>query len=501
MSTTPTADSFNPSVAQPPRRGVFTDYQSRARTCEQALASLDKRGALLANVRAAAFFGALVLVGLSAFNQLDARGYWGAAILAVVYAVAAAVHHRVLAEEERQRLLHRLLIRGLRRLSHGWLEFPEDGARYLDPAHLNSPDLDVFGHGSLFQLLDETATKEGEARLASWLLKGSPLQELLERQDAVRELAPKVDFRHGLLIEARKLSQGKADPARFIAWAEGPDVLGRIRWARPLAWILPLTTLGLFVLGRLDVVPRGWFLGGIVLQLLVALATRGPLGEMYSRIVSGEQGFVRFDGAFRLLERESFQAPRLLALQKGLEGQGRVSETLERFGRLFAFAELRQSGQVYAVVQLLTLWDVHWLFALESWRKAHGQKVRGWFDALSEVEALFSLAAFTHERPDFSFPELSVGTPHFVAQALGHPLLEAPVLNDVTMAQPGQAIILTGSNMSGKSTLLRAMGANALLAQAGAPVCAQSLKLSLLEVMTSMRVKDSLERGVSYFYA
>jgi hypothetical protein len=496
------ADAFSSDKVFEPRRGVFADYQVRAREAQQRLSSLDAKGAWLANARAVSFFGALVLVGLSAFNQLDGRGYLGSAVLGLVYAIAAAWHHRVLTEEDKLRLTLRLLTRGMARLTHRWLDFEEQGQGYLQPNHLYVPDLDVFGHGSLFQLLDETATQSGEARLASWLSSKTGAAALEERQQAVRELAPKVDFRQGLLIEARKLARGKADPRRFIAWAEGPDALKSIRWALPLAFILPATTLTLWILGRVDVVPSTWVWFGLLAQLLIAILVRKPLGEMYEQIIAGEQGFVRFDGAFRKLEQEPLQAPRLKALQQGLQSAGTVSSKLARFGRLFAFAELRQSGQVHAVVQLLTLWDIHWLFAIERWRKAHGTEVRGWFDGLAEVEALFSLATFTHERPDYVFARIQPGhATHFVARGLGHPLLETPVVNDVAFEHGGEAIILTGSNMSGKSTLLRAMGANTVLALAGAPVCAQSLELSELDVLTSMRVKDSLERGVSYFYA
>jgi DNA mismatch repair ATPase MutS len=173
---------------------------------------------------------------------------------------------------------------------------------------------------------------------------------------------------------------------------------------------------------------------------------------------------------------------------------------LRSFSRRFGFAELRQSTQIHPVVNLLTLWDVHWMFALEGWRRAYGSQVRKWFDALAELEALSSLAGFAHVRPDFCVPTVSEGRLALATQGLGHPLLEDPVPNGVSFAD-ANAFVITGSNMSGKSTLLRALGINAVLALAGARVCATSLSISPLRVLTGMRVKDSLERGVSYFYA
>ncbi len=178
-----------------------------------------------------------------------------------------------------------------------------------------------------------------------------------------------------------------------------------------------------------------------------------------------------------------------------------VSERFRRFGRLYGFAELRQSGQLHAVINLLLLWDVHWLFRLEAWRRVNGKQVRGWFSALAELEALSSLAGLAHDRPGFVFPTLVAGEPRFEARALGHPLLDRPVRNHVSLSGGGRALLITGSNMSGKTTLLRAIGVSAVMAQAGLPCCAEALTVSELRVLTSMRVTDSLERGVSYFYA
>jgi DNA mismatch repair ATPase MutS len=159
------------------------------------------------------------------------------------------------------------------------------------------------------------------------------------------------------------------------------------------------------------------------------------------------------------------------------------------------------SPQLHAVFNILILWDLHWLFRLERWRSELGGRVRGWFESLAQLESLCSLAALAHDRPQFTFPDLAPIGPVFIAKGLGHPLLDNPVRNDVDIPGPRHALIITGSNMSGKSTLLRSIGTNAVLALTGAPVCAQSLEVSELRVLTSMHVRDSLEHGVSHFYA
>src|SRR5262249_17874559 len=227
---------------------------------------------------------------------------------------------------------------------------------------------------------------------------------------------------------------------------------------------------------------------------------RPQLDDFYQRISVGEMAFVRFQRAFHIIEAAQFRDPLLQRLSTDLGGE-RVSEHLARFSRLFGLAEQRQNRMIHAIVNVLTLWDVHWLFQLEEWRLDVGARVRRWFDSLAELEALCSLSAFAHDRPHFAFPAFAANGPLFIAKQLGHPLLNNPVRNDVDIPGPRSVLIITGSNMSGKSTLLRAMGTNAVLALAGAPVCAETLQISELQVLTSMQVRDSLELGVSHFYA
>jgi hypothetical protein len=392
--------------------------------------------------------------------------------------------------------------RGLARLSGAWRDFAERGERFLSSSHLYAPDLDVFGQASLFQLLNETATRSGEERLASWLSAPAPAEEVVARQGAARELAPLVGFRQDVCVEARVVSREKADPGLFIQWAEAGPSLDSIRWSRPLALILPPITLALYVLGQFDAVPRWSWWVGLFLQLGVVVVTRRWLREMEERMSAGEHGFVRYAPLFARVERQEVHHPLLQRLQSGLQraGEPPVSTHFHRFSRLYSFVEFKRH-QFHPVVHLFTLWDIHALFALESWRARHGKQVRGWFEALAELEALSCLAGFAHDRPVFIWPALVSEGPRVEAMELGHPLLDSPVPNDVSLPGPRHALLITGSNMSGKTTLMRALGANVVLALTGAPVCAREFTLSPLQVLTSMRVKDSLERGVSYFYA
>ncbi|WP_199243113.1 DNA mismatch repair protein MutS [Vitiosangium sp. GDMCC 1.1324] len=477
-------------------------YTERRAAAEAELKRLDAVSARYANLRALVFIAGAAVALLVLFSRLPRTWWWAAGAALLVYGVLAVLHHQVFLREERQRLYVQLNERGLARLTRGWHDFTERGERFLTGSHLYAADLDVFGQGSVFQLMNETATRAGEERLAAWLSWPARAEEVRARQGAARELVPRLDFRQDMCVEARTVAKEKADPGLFIHWAEsGPSLTG-IRWARPLAMVLPLVTLTLFVLGRFDVVPRPLWYGGLLAQLAVAVVTRRPLREMEEKMSAGERGFVRYAPVFERVERERFEHPELRRVQSGLqrEGEPPVSSHLKRFSWLYSFVEFKRH-QFHPFVHLFTLWDVHALFALERWRERYGAQVRGWFDALAELEALSCLAGLSYDRPNFTWPTLEEDGPKVKAKGVGHPLLDTPVLNDAELPGPGTALLLTGSNMSGKTTLLRALGLNAVLALAGAPVCAQTFSLTPLQVLTSMRVKDSLERGVSYFYA
>ncbi|MBZ4398680.1 DNA mismatch repair protein MutS [Myxococcus sp. AS-1-15] len=477
-------------------------YTERRAAAQAELSVLDRISARYANLRTVAVLAAAIISGLILTGRLPKTWWWGALGFVVVFIILAVMHHQVFRREERQRLYVTLNERGLARLGHGWHEFTEQGERFASPAHLYTPDLDVFGQGSLFQLLNETATRAGEERLAAWLSSPASREVVEARQGAAQELAPRVDFRQDLCVDARTVAKEKADPALFIQWAEAGSSLDSIRWSRPLAVVLPFVTLALFILGEVGVIPGASVWAGLIAQLALAAATRKTLKRMDDNVEKGERGFARYAPLFERIESQRFEHPLLRQLQTGLQQQGEppVSSHFRRFSQLFSLIEFKRH-QFHPIVHWLTLWDIHALFALENWREKHGTRVRHWFEALAELEALSCVAGLAHDRPAFAWPTLVKEGPIVEATKLGHPLLDAPVPNDVSLPGPAHALIITGSNMSGKTTLMRAVGANVVLALAGAPVSAASFRLSPLHVLTSMRVKDSLERGVSYFYA
>lgn len=479
------------------------EYETRVTQYRAELIALDRSGGRLANLRTLTFLGFVGLGFAVGFDKLPRLWLLGSLAFLAAYIALAVIHAGVIRREDLAKMRLSLNERGLLRLQGRWHDFPSTGEGRIPEGHLYGGDLDIVGRGSLFQRLDDTGTAAGEQQLLDWLLQPGESAEVIHaRQAAVKELAPLIDFRQTLVAEARMAGKkDKADPSRFLAWAESPSTLTGIRWAWPIAHVLPVFTIGAGLLSANEVITAHAFWVGLLLQIGIVVATRKPIGAMWEALSMGERGFIRFEETFASIDAQKFTGPRLVALQQGLMEGPPVSARLRTFARLMGFAELKHSGQMHPIINALTLWDLLVLFRIDRWRESLGKGARKWFESLAELEALSSFATWHFERPEDAFPVIDDGPVHVEATELGHPLLEKPIRNGVSLAKPGTGLVITGSNMSGKTTLMRATGLNTVMALAGLPVCASSMRVSRVQVLTSMRVKDSLERGVSYFYA
>jgi len=454
----------------------------------------------VANARVVAFLTAAAFLLLTLFHRLPAWGYLPAFAAVLAYAALALWHGRLLQSEARARAEAAYHRRCEERLTGAWHTHPLTGPTLEHLAdHPYAADLDVFGHGSLFQLLDEAATAHGEARLAAWLSEPASVEEVRRRQGQVLELAGRPAFRRDLVVEGRLGGNARVSPKAFIDWAESPPSMDRVRWMRPLAPLVPLAWALIIAATWADLLPgeAPWLF--LLVPAALLLVARPGIHESFERLELGQRGADRLSRALLRLEREPFTSPDLRALAGDPESETAPSAAMRRLATLSSLAEQRRN-QLHVVVNVLTLWDLHVFFRLDDWRRQHGRQVAGWLDRLADVEALACLGGYLHDRPDLVMPEVVESGPRFLAERLSHPLLDAAVANDVHLDAPGQMLLVTGSNMSGKSTLLRAIGLNAVLALAGGPVSAR-LTVSRLHTWTSMRVQDSLEEGVSFFYA
>ena len=489
-----------PTLPESRAQAAQRHRDERARA-EAASAALDRRMARVANVRVAAFLAAAAFLLLTIFHRLPLWGYLPALAAAVGYGALAFWHGRLLQSDARARAEAAYHLRGEERLTGAWHAHPPGGTPLEHLAeHPYAADLDVFGHGSLFQLLDEAATGHGEQRLAAWLSAPATPGEVRHRQAQVQELAMRAQFRRDLAVEGRIGGDARVSPRAFISWAESPPSMEAVRWMRPLAPLVPLLWLLIVVGAAMDVLPgeTPWLF--LLVPAALLLVARGGIVRSFEGLEMGQRGADRLARALLRLEQEPFTSSELRALARGTEPASAPSAAMRRLARLSSLAEQRKN-QLHVVVNVLTLWDLHVFFRLDDWRRRNGREVAGWLDRLADVEALACLGGYLHDRPDLVMPEVVDAGPRFVAERLSHPLLDAPVPNDVSLDGRGELLLVTGSNMSGKSTLLRAIGLNTVLALAGGPVSARRLSVSALHTWTSMRVQDSLEQGVSFFYA
>ncbi len=426
----------------------------------------------------------------------------------LVFGAIVMWHARIETRIARHEALRIVNARALARIARDWDHLPEATVPpEIDlTAHPFAADLDVFGRASLFQWLGPAATQRGRATLARWLVEPASRDEIHERQQAIERLSRADDWR--IVLGAHgELSKAATDAAveRFLAWAEGVDPFGRYAGALHVAVLtITLTLWAAIVLQWTGVISVAlWpipMLAGIVLSFAAAKTVHGTLDQASG----GEYALNTYAAIFGHAVRVPHDVPRLQQLLGQLSADGHPApDCMRRLNRILGFGELRRGAALlHFPVQALTLWDFHVVFALERWRKGTGRRVRGWVTALGELDALSLLATVRRDNPLWALPEI-VGTPQIEATAIGHPLIadERRVANDITIGPPGTLVLITGSNMSGKSTLLRSVGLNVVLAQAGGCVCAARMSLPHCDLQTSIRVQDSLERGLSYFMA
>ena len=457
-----------------------------------------------ANISLALAVIALVVFGIALWQQSWAL----LALVALPLAgfVASYLHHgRINRRRDHAAALWQINNEGLRRLWRDWAKLPLPETVPASGAARNlATDLDLLGHASLQHLLGTTSTPVGHATLQQWLLQPASPDVIVRRQAAVRELAPRIDLRDAVAEQGRMMKGAQPRYEQLLGWAEREPWLERRPWLLLLAWLVPLLTFGPLVAEYVGFIATPLWLVGPVIGLAVTAMFGSVTSETIDQVAERQSVFRGYADMFRLFAVEQFTAPELQRLQAALSaGNLDAAEQMRRLARLMPLADIR-GWMFFFLIQITTLWDIHLLWLLERWQRVAGKQARAWLHALSEFEALCALATLAHDHPEWSFPEIIVTeTPMLQARAIGHPLLppERCVRNDVLVGPLGTFLLVTGSNMSGKSTLLRALGMNIVLAQAGGPVCAAVLRLPPTTLATSIRVQDSLEAGVSYFMA
>ncbi|MBL8174780.1 MAG: hypothetical protein JNK48_08920 [Bryobacterales bacterium] len=460
------------------------------------VASCDRRHLQTGNVRLLiGIAGAVVAYRIFVSGSLALP--W-LALPVLAFLPLALYHERLLRRRALAKRAAEFYERGIARLEDRWQKHGETGARFQDTQHVYADDLDLFGPGSLFQLLSQARTRAGEETLRDWLAAPRLDRTTIERrQEQVRELRQYLDLRETIFVLGED-ARDSVNTAHLLDWAEAAPVLNRRGlWAAAAA--LSALVIAAAAAARM---------AGYVNLLVPALALVAAFGfwlrprvlAVITRIDEAVHDLGLLSKLMAILEGHPFQGEASLALQRPLRETG-ASMSIRKLHRLAEYIDSRDNVLVRAFGPPL-LYGTHLAFAVEAWRAKHGKHIREWLEALSEFEALLSLASYSHEHPADPFPEIaeSVGVE---GEDLGHPLLAESrcVRNSIRLSAEAPLLIVSGSNMSGKSTYLRTIGINLVLAMAGAPVRARSLRVNPLRIGASIRVTDSLQGGSSRFFA
>jgi hypothetical protein len=476
-----------------------SEYNARFDSWRRRIAALDAQHLRISNARLIVAAAGAVLLWL-AFVSASLSPLWPTAA-GLVFLILVVVHARVLERAVRARRAQAWYERALRRLGGEWSGEGRIGERFL-AGHDYARDLDLFGRGSLFQLLNTASTEIGEETLAAWLREGADPPEIAARHAAVDELRSSTAFREDLAVLAAESEISRT--GSIASWAQTqPAGLSTIQ-AMTFA-VCGGITIVLAALAFSDRIATEYLVYWLVLEASGPLLWRRQLRQVLARIGSADRDLALVSDLLARVESESFTAPRLASIKQALFTDGvPPSRRVAQLRRLVSWLDSTRN-QIFAPIAFAILLPQQLAVAIDRWHSAYGPSIAGWLKAIGELEALAALGTYAFEHPADPFPLLAADGPLFDAQGLGHPLMAeaAAVRNDVALGgrDGPRVMVVSGSNMSGKSTLLRSVGVNVVLALAGAPVRAARLRLSLLTLGATLRVEDSLQEGHSRFYA
>lgn len=391
----------------------------------------------------------------------------------------------------------------LRILNHDFSSLP--GGEQLEPVnHDYAGDLDIFGKASLYQYCNRTTSEQGNKCFANWLLEPASNTDIRERQAAVKELSGKPEWRQQLQAFGREDHITLATTTKIEGWINQKNIFIFSTLWKLSRILLPAISLGILFLHILGLLSASWFYSLLMLMFVLSLYISKLVMPHYSQLGRITAEMETLSHSIRHIENEDFQSALLSSLKNDFAGnQRKASSTIRDLKMILDRLDYRLNPLVFLPLNTFLFWDLHQVFALEKWREDNHTGLAKWSSALAAIEALCSLGNLHFNHPSWNFPELSDEERMFAGIDLGHPLIPPAqrVSSSLTITAPGQLALITGSNMAGKSTFLRNVGVNIVLAMAGGPVCASSFKLSNMKVMSSMRISDNLEESTSTFYA
>ena len=450
---------------------------------------------------------AVVVILVSAVYFLLPLGwlYVGVAtiILMIVFTRLLFTDLRNKANIENTRYLININEGELKALAHDYYSFA-DGLEFTPKEHPYANDLDIFGRASLFQYCNRTTSDMGSAALAHWLLQPAATAIIQQRQEAVKELSAVTEWRQQFEAYGRQQKISTATQQRLQDWLRAePHFISNLFW-KIVQYAIPAIMISVIILNIEDVVSdsvRNYFLLG---SSIIAFAMAKKIAPLHQQVSKMADELSVLANSVRLIEQTNFNAPLLKLLQeKFIIENSKASTQLKKLKKIVARLDLRLNPVVFIPLAIILQWDIKQAMALEKWKQRNRQNISGWFDAIGQLEALHSFAGLAFNHPGWCFPDFKEEHFFMHGENIGHPLINAAkrVTNNISITHRGELMLITGSNMAGKSTYLRSIGINTVLAMAGAPVCANAFTLSPVQIISSMRIADNLEESTSTFYA
>lgn len=424
-------------------------------------------------------------------------------IFFIVFFIGLVIYHNNIFEyKERLDLLVKINEKGLKRISGQFKEFKDNGLEYLEENHSFINDLDVFGHNSIFQYINSTVTKGGREELVRLLKREKVFNhvEIKERQEAIKELGDKAQWRQKLIVEGKLNNSPNMDLPSLMKWSKEKESSSPLRVAIACTFIL-VTVFSIY-LGWRKVIPQSFILLNFMVNFLVLKILSKGIAEEIKLFDSIKNSIRGYSKILELIEDENFNSRYLGILKSKLKNNDlSCKEEMKKFSDILDWAGNSKYNAYYLILNVLIFLDVFLMRNLEKWREKNGERLEKWLEVMHEIDALSSIANLSFENQDWDYPTI-LKENQIDGFNIGHPLLgEKAVRNTFALSGEQKVSLITGSNMSGKSTFLRTVGVNLLLSYIGAPVCAEKFSCGIMNIYTCMRTKDNLEESISSFYA
>lgn len=466
--------------------------------------SLKKKHNLISNIR----FLMVILIIYFGFKSYESRGYlfYFIEIALVIGFFALVIYHLKVKEKRfRAETLLKINEKYMDRSNGGWTKFDDKGEEYIDINHNYSNDLDIVGDNSIFQFLNISNTHTGRKMFSEDLLHPEKnIDEIKNRQEAIAELSGEIDLVQEIEYLTLKEKKNLKAPDQLIEYAESNSTVVENKYIKNIIRILPIFTISINILGVVlkenTLVYIG--LGLAILQIGIWLFSMLKNSSLLSTVGYLKYNLETYIEILKLIESKEFESEKLIEIKNTMFSDKSSSiDAIKELDIITQIINIRSGGALNLILNALLLWDYQCIFLLEAWKKKYGEKVKDWIEGIGRLESLMSFSVLENVSEDTNFPDLVDGNPRVIAKNMGHPLINAKtrVNNDVKLDD--EIFIITGSNMSGKTTFLRTIGINLVLAYNGAPVSAEEMECSVLDIMTSMRIQDDLAAGISTFYA